>query len=369
MVRKPPPAGEGYFRLQCGAERRLSLGHAIPTRAMKTSCLVNNYNYAPYVVAAIDSALDQTVPFDEIIVVDDGSTDGSLDLLWQRYGGDSRVVLISKTNEGQVSCLNEGFRASSGDLVFFLDADDLYEPQYLEQALRAYEHPAHCDCLLVAHRKYDGSPLRPLAGPQRCVDLGYSVVLTMFAREWVGAPTSCLSMRRSLLSCILPVPYLVDWKLRADDCLVFGSSLAGGRKFLLQSPLVRYRVHGGNRFTGRPYDKFDDYRRKLAVNRLFALLTTRLGYDVPRLRDFAHREFRTVSRPTLRQLRQYAGIALASGGSLVRRLGMLWSMATYYGWDSRRLRADTSRLPFAPPRNASSPLPGHSDSRAVQSAA
>jgi glycosyltransferase involved in cell wall biosynthesis len=336
---------------------------------MKTSCLVNNYNYAPYVVQAIDSALDQTVPFDEIIVVDDGSTDGSLDLLWQRYGGDSRVVLISKTNEGQVSCLNEGFRASSGDLVFFLDADDLYEPQYLEQALRAYEHPDHCDCLLAAHRKYDGSPLRPLADSQRCVDLGYSVVLTLFAREWVGAPTSCLSMRRGLLSSILPVPYLVDWRLRADDCLVFGSSLAGGRKFRLESPLVRYRVHGGNRFAGRPYDKFDDYRRKLAVNRLFALMTTRLGYDVPRLRDFAHREFRTVQRPTLRQLRQYAGIALGAKASLPRKAGMLLSMAKYVAWDCRRRRGHALQVPLAPRRTATSRVSSPADSRAVQSAA
>src|SRR5262245_40334734 len=105
---------------------------------LRTSCLINNYNYAQYVTEAVDSALAQTCPFDEIIVVDDGSTDGSVELLKCRYGDESRVHIIYKPNEGQLSAFNTGFLAATGDIAFFLDADDIYEPSYVETVLRLY---------------------------------------------------------------------------------------------------------------------------------------------------------------------------------------------------------------------------------------
>ena len=81
---------------------------------MKTTCLINNYNYRRFVGEAIESALAQTVAFDEIIVVDDGSTDGSLDWLLDRYGGSSSVSIVGQHNRGQLGCFHEGHRRSTG---------------------------------------------------------------------------------------------------------------------------------------------------------------------------------------------------------------------------------------------------------------
>src|SRR5262245_13540577 len=109
---------------------------------MTTSCLLSNYNYARFVGEALEGALRQTVPFDEIVVVDDGSTDGSVELLEREFGRNPRVTIVRKQHSGQLSCFNHGVPKCSGDIVFFLDADDVYEPQYHEQALRVYErHP------------------------------------------------------------------------------------------------------------------------------------------------------------------------------------------------------------------------------------
>ena len=72
---------------------------------MKTTCLVNNYNYADFVGEAISSVLVQTKPFDEIIIVDDGSTDGSLDVITAAVANRSDINVIAKKNEGQLSCL------------------------------------------------------------------------------------------------------------------------------------------------------------------------------------------------------------------------------------------------------------------------
>jgi glycosyltransferase involved in cell wall biosynthesis len=73
-----------------------------------TTCLLTNYNYGQFVGESVEGALRQTTPFDEIIIVDDGSTDGSADLLKHRYGGNPRIQIINKHHGGQLSCFNEG---------------------------------------------------------------------------------------------------------------------------------------------------------------------------------------------------------------------------------------------------------------------
>lgn len=313
-----------------------------PTRmvSMTTTCLINNYNYADFVGDAVDSALGQTVPFDQIIVVDDGSTDESAERLMRKRAQHANLEVVLKTNGGQLSCFNEGMKWASGDIVFFLDADDLYESNYVAQALKAYGREPCCDFVFCGQREFgqrQGLLLESLVDR----DLGYSVILTAFLREWIGARTSCLSMRRCVLERILPLPFSEDWRTRADDCLVFGASLAGARKYYLAQPLVRYRVHDFNQYCGRPPDKSAVYRRRLAINRLFEHLERKFSYNVPRLGDFHHREFCTIGKPTFRRLAQYLRISMASRVSFVRRLGCMAEMTRHF------LRTAIERAPDA----------------------
>lgn len=296
---------------------------------MRTTCIISHFNYGQYIDEACESALAQSVPVDEILVVDDGSTDGSRDRIRTRWSGHERIRLIEKAHEGQLSCFNAGFAASSGEVVFFLDADDVWEPRFVEAVLGVYETREDLDFVFTGHRKF-GAIERDESVGDGDRDLGYSVIYTLVLRRWIGAPTSCLSMRRRILDRILPIPYVEDWRTRADDCLVFGASAVGARKFYLERPLVKYRIHRDNVFQRRAYDRFDDYRRKLAINRLLALLARRMGYDVPRLGEFAHREFRTIARPDLRQLRHYLAIARRARVPWGKRLGMMGSMIGYW---------------------------------------
>ena len=91
------------------------------------SVVIPNFNYASFVGAAIDSALNLDWPAVEVIVVDDGSTDSSRDVL-AGYGG--RIVTILQANAGQLVACNKGFAASRGDIVIFLDSDDLLHPPH-----------------------------------------------------------------------------------------------------------------------------------------------------------------------------------------------------------------------------------------------
>ena len=93
---------------------------------MKASIVINNYNYARFLSQAIESALAQDHRDIEVIVIDDGSTDNSAEVI-RAYG--NRIISVFKENGGQSSCYYRGFQVASGDLVLFLDADDYLHAQ------------------------------------------------------------------------------------------------------------------------------------------------------------------------------------------------------------------------------------------------
>ncbi|MEA5466111.1 glycosyltransferase family 2 protein [Leptothoe sp. PORK10 BA2] len=99
------------------------------------SIIINNYNYGSFLGQAIDSALDQNYKNVEVIVVDDGSQDNSRSII-SSYG--NRIIPVLKENGGQASAFNAGFSNSSGDIICFLDADDLVFQNRAEQVVRLF---------------------------------------------------------------------------------------------------------------------------------------------------------------------------------------------------------------------------------------
>jgi hypothetical protein len=100
------------------------------------SILVNNHNYGAYVVDAVRSALDQTYPHIEVIVIDDGSTDDSMARL--AVLDDPRLLVIGQSNGGQGAAYNAGWRLASGQYILFLDSDDLLDPAAVEQSVAVF---------------------------------------------------------------------------------------------------------------------------------------------------------------------------------------------------------------------------------------
>ena len=117
----------------------------------RVSVIIPAYNAVATIAGTLDSVLAQTFQDFEIICVDDGSTDGTLPIIKQ-YG--ARVRLIEQTNSGPAAARNNGARNSSGEYLAFLDADDVWMPQFLERALAALDNDpslslVYCNCALA----------------------------------------------------------------------------------------------------------------------------------------------------------------------------------------------------------------------------
>jgi glycosyltransferase involved in cell wall biosynthesis len=278
---------------------------------IKTSCLINNYNYAEFVSEAIDSALNQTVKFDEIIVVDDASTDNSAEVLGRFTQIENVQCIFKEKNQGQLSSFNEGFLTATGEIIFFLDADDIYEPQYLENALNFYKRRSECDFLFCAYKKF-GTEEGIFQADAVDLDLGYSVIRTLCNGEWIGSITSTLSIRREIIRKFLPIPKTEDWRVRADDCLVWGASLVGAKKFYMSNPLVMYRIHQNNQYYNKKVldiDKNYEYKRFWKRNSLFNYIIQTNNLSLPLLLAFTSLdELKTIPCPKLQDFISYMKI-------------------------------------------------------------
>ena len=91
------------------------------------SVLIPCYNAATTICETLDSVFAQTWPTLEVIVIDDGSTDGSAGLITSTFG--NRLQLVQQSNRGQTAALNAALRHASGDYIQYLDADDVIDPE------------------------------------------------------------------------------------------------------------------------------------------------------------------------------------------------------------------------------------------------
>lgn len=106
---------------------------------MKISIIMSVYNTELYLKQAIDSVVQQTFSDWELIIVDDGSTDKSVDIIDEYVASDNRIIAIHKNNTGQADSRNLAIKKAKGEYIAFIDSDDWYEPNYLEFLVQTIE--------------------------------------------------------------------------------------------------------------------------------------------------------------------------------------------------------------------------------------
>ncbi len=293
------------------------------------SIVINNFNYARYLSQSIDSALSQTHPFTEVVVVDDASADESRSVI-RRYGERIIPILLDQ-NGGQGAAMNAGFRASRGEIVIFLDSDDYLYPRAAEQVLSAWT-PGISKVQYRLHlvdRK--GGEIDFFPAPEIRFDSGDVVPLLLAAGRYETTVTSGNAFSRDALEKILPIPQ-DEFRLAADGYLVtlvpfFGPVVS------LEEPLGAYRQHGENAWAHGSNGLSGRLRHALLhdAHRYGALRETarKLGLELaasPGLRDHSHLATRISSLCLEPQHHPHAGdsrLALALLGALSSRRARL----------------------------------------------
>lgn len=121
------------------------------------SVIMPLYNKRPYVKRAIDSVIQQTLTDWELIIVDDGSTDGSLDEI---PSVEQRIRIFQQTNAGPGTARNHGIRMARGEFVTFLDADDYYYPQKLKQEMKLLHKGKKAEWMVSAFEYEENNRVR-----------------------------------------------------------------------------------------------------------------------------------------------------------------------------------------------------------------
>jgi len=197
-----------------------------------------NYNYERFLAAAIDSALAQNYPETKVLVVDDGSSDGSRKLI-EQYG--SRISTVFKENGGQVSAYNRAIEEIDSEVVILLDADDILYPDAVSAVMRkfgpgGYEKVQFRLDVMTGEGDLTGTHVPHSDAP---VDCG-----SLLREGWLypSPPASGNAYSTRALRRVFPIPETVETRYGADFFAIYGAALIGPIASIARS-LGGYRVH------------------------------------------------------------------------------------------------------------------------------
>jgi len=214
----------------------------MPSAPQTASVVIPCYNYGRFLGDAIESALRQSYPACDVIVVDDGSTDDSPAII-SRFG--DRIRAVFKENGGHASAINAGCRRAEGDVVFLLDADDELRPEAVATVLGAWQPDTvlvHCRPGLMDAQGRDVRGTVP--APWIRLDEGDVRERMLTTGAYSTTVTSGLALRRDALLRVLPIPE-DRFRQGADGFLVRAVAFLGPVQ-AVDRPLARYRRHGNN---------------------------------------------------------------------------------------------------------------------------
>lgn len=263
---------------------------------LTVSVVIPTYNYGRFVTEAVDSVLAQTRPADEVVVIDDGSTDDTRERL-RPYG--DRIRYVYQNNQGLSAARNTGIRTARGDVIGLLDSDDLWHPEKLAWQVGALAGAPELG-LVAADTVRDLKQGWPEVGraaplPLRAVTLRDLVIRSRFGPSGVLARRQCFAAVGGF-----------DTTLRsAEDRDMWIRIAAKFPIAKLELPLWYYRLHGGNmsaaarrmeenemRVLRRALDAHEPLRRDYLLRRKvlgYTLRSAAYRYDASGMRLLAMR--------------------------------------------------------------------------------
>jgi glycosyltransferase involved in cell wall biosynthesis len=250
--------------------------------------VICNYNYERFLASAIDSALAQDYPATKVLVIDDGSVDGSRALI-EQYG--SRIFAVLKKNGGQVSAYNRAVQELDSEYVILLDADDVLYPNAVSEVVRQFESGEYVKVqfrlrVIASDGEPTGISIPHSDAPTDCRSL--------LQQGWLypSPPASGNAYRVSALRRIFPMPETSDGRYGADFYAIYGVALVGPVASISRV-LGAYRVHTSVAsevsFANSEKNNKAPRAYKARWSTLRQVAQTRLGVELPAtFHDFSH---------------------------------------------------------------------------------
>ncbi len=201
------------------------------------SIIIPSYNAARYVQEAINSALDQTHKNIEVIVIDDGSTDETKNIL-EPYATAQKIKYFFQENKGLSAARNAGVKIAKGEYIALLDADDIFLPEKIEEQVQFLEQNPHCDvCYCDLYHFWDENPHKLLKLNYKYYS-GADVLPGLLEKSFIAPLTVVL--RKSVFNRF----GYFDENLKRSEDLDFWFRLAygGAQIFFLPKILTKLRM-------------------------------------------------------------------------------------------------------------------------------
>jgi alpha-1,3-rhamnosyltransferase len=217
-----------------------------PGEATLVTAVIPSYNHRDYIGAAIESVVSQTHPRMQLIVIDDGSTDGSVALL-EQLAGRHGFELLTQENGGVCRALNRAIRERArGEYIALLGSDDLWAPDKIELQLQRLRADPGAELCFSQAISFERSPQQTRGKPFPARPREGRVVGRVVLRQHVPAGTMLFSRR------LYDALGGFDERLREEDWDFVIRAAARTRFVAVQRPLLYYRTHARNTMRTRP---------------------------------------------------------------------------------------------------------------------
>lgn len=206
----------------------------------RLSVAMVTYNGEKYIREQIDSILPQLLEQDELIISDDGSSDGTLAILQEYQEKDNRIRVVEGTHTGIKKNVENALKQCRGEVIFLADQDDVWKK---DKAARVLEVMEQEKCALVIH---DAEVFRDDTGDITMKSFfefrnsGAGVFKNMIKNSYIGC---CMAFRREVLDKAVPIPDSIEMH---DQWLGIISDFYFGKSVFLRETLLSYRRHGEN---------------------------------------------------------------------------------------------------------------------------
>ncbi len=215
------------------------------------SVIVPAYNVEHYLASALASLFEQTVPFDDIIIVDDGSSDGT-GALADSYRDRAGVRVFHTPNQGQGAARNLGLTKASGDYVYFFDADDLLDPGFVAAMQARLTSVMDFDIVYFSATSFldPGCSSQYLPGYDRKIEMAYDSGIAatgaMLRRDAYFA-SPCLYLSKTALWREHQLKFLSI--VHEDEEIIMRLSCAAGASLCLRDVFFQRRIRAESTMT------------------------------------------------------------------------------------------------------------------------